>query len=127
MFCQWHITDNDCYRHIRNNGSTYEMVQSVWLDTTREDRARGLQEYCVCRGEINLDDYSKEEMEDYIYSYGYTMESLEKEYGDSMYNIIAECILEDYILCDSCVIADAISFDEAKEIIDKIINNTKLM
>ena len=80
----WYMTDDDCYQHMRNNGSTYEMIQSVWLDTTREDRARGLTEYCVCRGEINLDDYSEDEMEDYISSYGYTMETLKAEYGDDM-------------------------------------------
>lgn len=121
----WYMTDDNCYQHMRNNGSTYEMIQSVWLDTTREDRARGLTEYCVCHGEINLNDYSEEEMESYISSYGYTMESLQKEYGDAMNSIIAECILEDSILCDSCVIADADSFDDAKEIINKVINNTK--
>ena len=121
----WYMTDSNCYQHMRNNGNTYEMIQSVWLDTTREDRARGVNEYCICRGEINLNDYSEEEMEGYISSYGYTMESLKNEYGDTMNSIIAECILEDSILCDSCVIADADSFDNAKEIINKFINNTK--
>ena len=123
----WYMTDDDCYQHMRNNGSTYEMIQSVWLDTTREDRARGLHEYCICRGEINLNDYSDEEIEGYIGSYGYTLDSLKREYSYSMRDIIAECILEDVILCDSCVIADAVSFDEANEIIKNIINNTKLI
>lgn len=121
MFEQWYETDPDCCQHIRKNGNVYEMIQSVWLDTTREDRARGLCEYCVCRGEIDLDEYSEEEIEGYIGSYGYTMDTLKEEYGDDMWSIAAECILEDVIMCDSCVIADADSFSEAKKIIEKIV------
>jgi hypothetical protein len=97
------------------------MIQAVWLDTTSEDKAKGLHEYCICRGEIDLDNFSEEEMDEYICSYGYTMESLRAEYGDDMWGIVAECILEEYIMCDSCVIADVDSFEEAKEIIKNII------
>lgn len=121
MFTPWYETDNDCAQHVRSDGTVYEMIQSVWLDTTREDRARGVHEYCVCRGEIDLDDFSEEEMEGYVSSYGYTMESLREEYGDDMWGIVAECILEEHIMRDSCVIADADSFDEAKKIIESII------
>ena len=123
MFTPWYETDCDCYQHMRHDGTVYEMIQAVWLDTTEEDRARGLHEYCVCQGKIDLKDFSEEEMESYISSYGYTMESLREEYGDDMWGIVAECILEECIFCDSCVIADADSFEEAKKIID----NTKLM
>jgi hypothetical protein len=123
MFTPWYETDNDCYQHMRNDGTIYEMIQAIWLDTTREDRARGLHEYCVCQGEIDLNDFSEEEMESYISSYGYTMYGLREEYGDDMWGIVAECILEEVIMCDGCVIADADSFEDAKKIID----NTKLM
>jgi hypothetical protein len=125
MFGPWYETDSDCCQHMRNYENSYEMIQAIWLDTTREDRARGLQEYCVCRGEIDLSDFSEEEIEGYISSYGYTMESLKEEYGDDMWSIVAECILEEEIMRDSCVVADADSFKEAKEIINKIINNSK--
>ena len=120
MFGPWYELCNDSYQHVRNDGSVYEMVQAVWLDTTREDIARGLHEYCVVRGEIDLKNYSEEEMEGYICSYGYTMENLRDQYGDAMYGVIAECILEEVIVCDSCVVADAVSFDEAKEIIKRL-------
>lgn len=123
MFTPWYEIDPDCYQHMRSDGTVYEMIQAIWLDTTREDRARGLHEYCVCQGEIDLNDFSEEEMESYISSYGYTMDSLREEYGDDMWGIVAECILEEYIMRDSCVFADADSFEEAKKIID----NTKLM
>ena len=44
MFGPWYETDSDCAQHMRNDGTIYEMIQAVWLDTTREDRARGLHE-----------------------------------------------------------------------------------
>ena len=120
MFGTWCETDPDCCQHMRNNGTVYEMIQAVWLDTTREDRARGLHEYCICRGEIDLKDYSEEDMECYILSYGYTLDSLRAEYGNDMWNIVAECILEEAIFCDSCVAADADSLKEAREIITRL-------
>ena len=129
MFCTWYETDCDCYQHMRNDGTVYEMIQAVWLDTTREDRARGLHEYCVVQGEIDLNDFSEEEMECYIHSYCYTMAGLKAEYGNDMWGIVAECILEESIMCDSCVVANADSMDEAKAVIDKIVelDNTKLI
>lgn len=123
MLTPWYETDSDCYQYMRNDGTVYEMIQAIWLDTTREDRAKGLHEYCICQGEIDLNDFSEEEMECYISSYGYTMDGLREEYGDDMWDIVAECILEEYIMRDACVIANADSFEEAKKIID----NTKLM
>lgn len=120
MFCPWYETDNDCCQHMRNDGSVYEMIQAVWLDTTREDRARGLHEYCICQGDIDLKDYSEKEMDMYVHSYGYTMDSLRKEYGDDMWGIVAECILEEVIVCDSCVVADADSLEEAREKIARL-------
>ena len=120
MFGTWYETDSDCCQHMRNDGTVYEMIQAIWLDTTREDRARGLHEYCIVQGSIDLKDYSEDDMECYISSYGYTMDSIRSEYGDDMWNIIAECILEDVIVCDSCVVADADSLKEAREIITQL-------
>ena len=121
MFGPWYETDSDCCQHMRNDGTIYEMIQAVWLDTTREDRARGLHEYCVVQGNIDLKDYSEEEIECYIHAYGYTLDGLKAEDGTDMWGIVAECILEESICCDSCVVADADSFNEAKEIIERII------
>ena len=120
MFGPWYELHNDSYQHVRNDGSVYEMIQAVWLDTTREDMARGLHEYCVVRGEIDLKNYSEEEMEGYFGHYGYTMENLRDQYGDAMYGVIAECILEEVTVCDSCVVANADSREEAKEIIMRL-------
>ena len=123
MFCTWYETDSNCAQHMRYDGTVYEMIHAIWLDTTREDRARGLYEYCVIQGEIDLKDYSEDEMEGYVHSYGYTMAGLREEYDDDMWGLVAECILEEVIMCDSCVVADADSFEEARKIIDKIIQD----
>lgn len=117
----WSLTDNDCCQHIRQNGSEYEMIQAVWLDTTGEDRAKGLHEYVIVNLTIDLDDYDEDAKEMYISSYGYTLASLSAEYGDAMDSIIAECILEEESLRDSCIIDVANSFEEAKAKIQKFI------
>lgn len=119
MFCPWSEIDTDCCQHIRNDGDVYEMIQCVWLDTTDDDREEGLHEYCVVRMDINLNDYTNEEKEMFLSSYGYTLDSVVTEYGDVADSIIAECILESEILRDSCVIADADSFEEAQNIVLK--------
>ena len=121
MFTPWSYTDSDCCQYIRNDGNKYEMIQAVWLDTTEEDREKGFHEYCIVRIEIDLNDYSDEEKLCYISSYGYTLESVIEEYGDDADSIIAECIMEDESLSDAYVIDDADSFEEAKEKIEKII------
>ena len=121
MFTPWYETDSDCAQYIRHDGSMYEMIQTVWLDTTEDDIANGLHEYCIVRIRINLDDYSDEEKEIYIHSYGYTLESVVEEYGDDADLIIAECIMEDESLSDAYVIDDADSFEEAKRKIEEIV------
>lgn len=127
MFTPWYETDSDCCQYIRSDGNEYEMIQGVWLDTTEEDGNEGLHEYCIVKIGIDLDDYSDEEKEMYIDSYGYTLESVAQEYGDGADSIIAECIMEDESLSDAYGIDDADSFEEAKEKIEKIINNIKLI
>ena len=119
MFTPWYETDSDCHQHMRHNGTVYEMIQCVWLDMTEEDRAEGRHEYCVVRLSMDLNDCSDEEKESYLSAYDYTLQGITEEYGDEADSIIAECILEEDILCDSCVIAEADSFEEAKDIILK--------
>lgn len=121
MFGSWYATDPDCCQHMRNDGTKYEMIQCVWLDMTREDRANGAHEYCIVNMEIDLNNYSDEEKENYVSSYGYTLDDLKWAYEDeeTVNNIVAECILEESILSDAFVIDVADSFDEAQEKIVK--------
>lgn len=121
MFTPWYETDSDCAQYMRRNGSLYEMIQSVWLDTTEDDIANGCHEYCVVNMGIDLDDYSDEEKEMYVSTYGYTLNQLIGMYDTDVDDMIAECILESEILNDAYVIDDADTFFEAKEKILKII------
>lgn len=121
MFAPWYETDNDCCQHMRNDGTCYEMIQCVWLDTTEEDLAEGRHEYCIVNMDIDLADYSDAEKTMYLSMYGYTLEGLIDEYGDDVNGIVAECIMETDILNDAYVIGSADSFDEAKEKIEKIV------
>ena len=120
MLSSWYATDPDCCQHIRYNGSHYEMIQCVWLDTTEEDLAEGKHQYCIVNMNIDLNDYSDAEKAMYISTYGYTLEGLIDEYGDDVNGIIAECIMETDILSDSHVIGSADTFEEAQEKIMKI-------
>lgn len=117
MFEPWYETDPDCAQYMRNDGSLYEMIQAVWLDTTEKDE----HEYCICKGEIDLNNYDDDEIISAIRTYGYNIVGLLETYGDAALSVIAECILEEEIMRDSCVIADAYSFEEAKEFIEKYI------
>ena len=126
MFTDWYLTDPDCCQLMRKDGSRYEMIQAVWLDTTKEDE----HEYCICKGEIDINNYDDDEIVGAIRTYGYNIVGLLEEYSDCALDIIAECILEEEIMQDGCVIANAYTFEEAKEFIDGYIqpsNNTKLM
>ena len=119
MYGSWYATDPDCCQHIRFDGTRYEMIQCVWLDTTEDDLAEGKHEYCIVNMEIDLDDYSDAEKTIYLSSYGYTLKGIIDEYGDDANCIIAECIMEEEILSDTYVVDNADSFDEAQEKIMK--------
>lgn len=119
MFGTWYQTDYDCYQHIRKDGDTYEIIQCLWLDMTEYDRKHGGCEYVIVNTAINLNDYSDEEKENYISSYGYDMNSVVEQYGDAATSIIAECILEEECMRDGCIIDTADSFEEAQEKIEK--------
>lgn len=122
MFEPWYETDLDCCQHIRKNKSIYEMVQCVWLPTTNEDKENDLYEYVIVKGIIDLNDYSEEEKFDVVRAYGYVEEEIFDFYGlDGGNDLIAECILEESILCDSCIIGYANSFEEAEEKIKQYI------
>ena len=106
----------------------FRFIQVVWLDTCGEDerpvdaRDDDDDHYAICAGYIDLDLYSAKEKEESIVSYGYTMESINEEYGDDTNQIIAECLFEDYYINDNYSIAGVVSWEEAKKIVQKYIN-----
>lgn len=116
--CDWFLTDSDCDQYMRHDGDTYEMIESVWLDTTPQDRANGAKEYCVVRASINLSDYSQDEIETYLSIYGYTYGELYKMYSDDEVRLLcAECILEEIALSNTYVIYSANSHQDVQKFI----------
>ena len=79
----WSCTDSDCAQYQRRDGSIFEMIQAVWLDTTEEDIERGLHPYIVVKDEIDVHDLSDEEVLLDISPYGYSIVSLIETYGDA--------------------------------------------
>ena len=121
MFTPWYVTDSDCGQHMRKDGKLYEMIEYIWLDTTEEDIQKGLHEYVIVKTEIDLDDMTDDDVLCGISSYGYTIISLLEAYGDCALDIIAECILEEYIARDANIIDHADSKEEADAKIKKYI------
>lgn len=120
---KWYMTDDSCCQHMRKDGLNYEMIQLVWLDTTEEDLARGLHEYVVVKDEVHLqDEDTANKIIDAIDCYGYTVPFLIKEYGHGANDIIAECLLEDSILCDANIIGEFDTEKEAEQFIVDYIN-----
>lgn len=114
MFTKWSLMDSDCAQYMRHDGTVYEMIQYVWLDTTEEDKAQGRHEYVICKAEVDVLDLSDEDVLCAIGSYGYTLISLLTEYGDSALDMIAECYLEDNIAYDWNVLCEADSKEDAR-------------
>ena len=121
MFGAWYLTDDSCCQHICKDERKYKMVQAVWLDTTKADIEAGYHQYCIVAMEMDLDDYSDDDVLGAIGSYGYTIVSLIETYGESALDIIAECIMEEEIMRDVYVIGDADSLEEAEEKIKQYI------
>lgn len=88
MTKDWICTDIDNQQYGK------QLSRSIFLF---KEKSRDLDEYD--EGEdiellINLDDYSKEEIDDYISSYYEDIHELEAMYGTDSNWIIAECIFE---------------------------------
>lgn len=124
----WFCTDSDCLQHCKKDSNTaFNFIQAVWLDTCDGDpRAINAKDdsdnYAVCIGYIDLDLYPDEDKECSLASYGYTLETVFKIYGDDANQIIAECLFEDNCLYDGNSIAGVVSWNDAEKIIEKYID-----
>lgn len=114
MFGKWYSTDNDCAQYMRKDGTLYEMIQYVWLDTTVEDKEQGLHEYVICKTELDVNDLTDNDVLGVISSYGYTIISIMEEYGLSAKDIIAECYMEEEIARDCNILCYADSKEDAE-------------
>lgn len=108
----WYATDEAQW--LRNcSHHKFEMVQIIWLDTTREDKDAGRHEYVICYDSVSIDALEINEIECAIAAYGYTIDSLRKEYKDGTDQIIAECWMEEDIYRDSCIVGAADWYEKA--------------
>lgn len=114
MFGKWSLMDDDCAQYMRKDGTKYEMIQYIWLDTTEEDRAQGRHEYVICKTELDVNDLSDDDVLCALSSYGYSIVSLLEQYGDAALDMIAECYMEEEIMRDCNIIATADSKEEAE-------------
>lgn len=115
---KWYMTDDSCCQHMRKNGLNYEMIQLVWPDAATDGF-----EYVVVKDEVHLQDEDTiGKIMDVIACYCYTVPYLIKEYGHGANDIIAECLLEDSILCDANIIGEFDTEKEAEQFIVDYIN-----
>lgn len=94
----WICTDNDSLQHLRkNDDGTYNCIEIVWLDTCEGDEGYPDKEYVVKTALIDLNDYTEEDMEIAISGYypDSTLSELKEEWGDSLDQLIVECIFEE--------------------------------
>lgn len=107
----WYLTDNDCCQYMRKNGTFYELIQYVWLYTTKVDKAKEFHEYRIVYDSVDINNLDDEDIEAYISPYDYTIEDLEEKYGvDGARDLIAECVLETNSLHGGCVIAETATY-----------------
>jgi len=112
----WVCTDPDCFQYQKALSETmFNMVQAFELPDIG---------FVVVRGIIDLEDYTKQEISDYVTAYYDSVKHLEIEYGANSNGIIAECIFESLQPIDYSYQFPATDESEAKRIVLEIITNT---
>ena len=108
----WLSTDPDTVQYIRVvDRNQYECLQ---LTVTPNGR------YGISEGFINLylGNYTNEDLDSEIGAYGYTVDSLMRNFKDmDAWRMIAECIFENEAL--DCIVEEYSSFAEAKDHLEK--------
>lgn len=128
---EWYCTDNDCMQYCKKvDDYQFKFIQAVWLDTWGDDpRAENAKDECdnyaVCTGYIDINDFYDEELENYVSNFSYTLDSIREIYGEDANEVIAECIFEEDCLCDGNSISGVVSWDDAKNIIENYINRNE--
>lgn len=91
----WYCTDDDCLQFQRKEAEkVFDMIQLIWLDTTKRDTGYPDREYIVVAARIEVDD---DQIEDYIAGFYESTKAMMETYSSSiedLYGIIAECAFE---------------------------------
>lgn len=126
---EWYKTDDLQWCKSLGN-RRYKFIQAICLGSMWSDicPANAKDNYNVCSGLIDLNDYSKEEIESVISSYYDSYSDMLRSYGVSKENardldsIVAECIFE-----EECLIEDhshgMFEKDKAVQYIETWVNN----
>lgn len=129
----WELIDSDCMQCQKQmDAHTFKLMEVVWLDTVGDDpRAENAKDefdnYVVRAAEIDIDLVSKRDIECAISSFGYeSVESLMDSYGETtaenIYSLLAEMLFESDPY-GSTPISNTVSWADAEEIIQKIIDD----
>ena len=111
----WEETDCDCCQNLRKkeNSRIFEMIEIIYLDAVTPTEKK--KQYVVVRGEVDINDYSEEEIKLCIASYCFTPESIIDDW------LIAECLLEEELINDEYIIAEFSTYKKAQKFITKIV------
>lgn len=83
--------------------------------------------YVVVKTEIDLDNYSEKDILDYIQGYGYkSIADVEKQYGETANQVVAECIFECLQLIDYSFVSYPYSSQESAEALLRAIEGASL-
>ncbi len=118
---EWFCTDPDCFQYCKQVGKReFQFIKMVWLDMCRGDKGYPDKNYTVKSAYVDLDDYSKKDIECHICGYYSNLDDLYLEYGEDSDQIIAECIFEE--MCSGLAITyGMMTEDEAKMFIKNYI------
>lgn len=112
---KWILTDNDCCQCVKRDDNTkYHMIQYVELDLEENN-------FIVVKNEIDLLDYTNDDIASHLESYGYNIIKMLLVYQESCIDLIAECILENTIIDNENIIAEFRTEKEAVDFIEKYI------
>lgn len=91
----WSLTDDSCLQFQRQESEKcFDMIQLIWLDTTKEDLGHPDREYIVVAAHIELEE---QELENYISGYYDSISDMTNAYNlplKDLYPLIAECAFE---------------------------------
>lgn len=111
----WICTDPDCAQHSK------KIAESAW--DYIEARELPDEKYAVCVGQIDLMDYSLEEIYNCITGYYSSAEEMVELNGpEGSRHISAECLFEQTPLLELCVVGKYESFEEAEACIKDYIS-----
>lgn len=108
---KWICSDPDSMQYVRKvNNTTWDLIECRETSTG----------YAVCSTDVDLRDYSSDEINDYISGYyAGGIDEMNSIYGNASSQICAECIFEQTEAWDMEYYAQFTTFEEAKIAIEK--------